>query len=86
MSRTASFDRLEHYVDKNDLGSHEVRVTFDTRKGKCQFSCDGEDISTPPREPDINMFSQEDQHYIETVCYIVYRMTFDAPAKFERFE
>jgi len=86
MGRTASFDRLEHYTETNKKLDTEVRVTFDTRKGKCQFMCDGEDITTPPREPDINMFGREDQEYITAVCYIVQKMVYDAPARVERFE
>jgi len=86
MGRTASFDRLEYYNDAHRKFDNEVRVTFDTRKGKCQFMCDGEDIFTPPREPDINMFGREDQEYIVAVCYIVQQMVYNTPARVERFE
>jgi hypothetical protein len=85
MSETVSFHRLESYGG-NELksGRKKILVSFETRQyGFYQVgyrkAVSGEyTVEQLNDEPNMMMFSDSEQKYIECVCALVHRMVFDS--------
>lgn len=82
---SVTFHRLEDYGFGNKFEG--VTVSFETdRFGYYQVTYTEHDgVVELKNEPDINMFTPEQQEYIEAICRVVWRMVHDTPAKKERF-
>lgn len=97
MSRP-EFHRLEEH-DYGTRGRTSIVCTFkterfgylQTRMTRKQAKYQGEVVDqwkfeTLEQEPDLNMFTEGDIHYMEKVARIVWRIVYDAPAATDRFE
>lgn len=88
MSRTVEFHRLESYRPSNHIENATVHVSFDTKQHgilQIEYRKNG-GLDQLTNEPDLYMFREQDQEYIEAACAIAWRMVFETPAMTDRFK
>lgn len=87
--RNVEFHRLEGYElrEHGRPTSGSVLCSFETERfGYLQVGFDEGGVYQLDQEPDLNMFTQAQQDYIECALAIAWRMVFDTPAATDRFE
>ena len=81
-----TFHRVEEYRF-HGLNEPFVVLSVETERfGYVQIKYTRSGLKEFASEPNINMFTKEDQQKIEKIAAIVYRIVLDAPAAKERFE
>jgi len=88
MTLTVEFHRLEGYRTASHVQGPKVHVSFKTKQYgilQVEFSKDS-GLQELTNEPDLYLFREKDQAYIEEAAAIAWKMVFDTSAAKHRFE